>query len=389
MRGTSTFFVSKAEIYPVENRVRVNVSVDGERQLWFEVRDQYAEFLTERMDYLAVALLPLAMIQGRDLQLDGPVTDTLLHQLNTQAQPLIRVIYPAWSEVGITASQSLTSTPKAHGVATGFSGGVDSLSALQTHFLDEKVPESTRITHLLSNNVGSFRKSGGRERWAKVNARIEPLAAELGLPLIVVDSNLEDFYPAQIDFKHIHTFCNAAIPHLLSKGIGTMFYASAYDYRQVLSGYRGSGKNVAHLDPILLPLLSSQAVALHSADPEKTRVMKTLALVNSPYRSYLDVCTSSNPTQEKNCSRCYKCMRTEITLEIADILHEFMPDTFEKKVYLRHRSRHMAKILSDKDDLSLEIVELARARNFRWPLAAKIGSIFVPLYFNVLKRTKG
>lgn len=374
--------VSKPNTKVFDTHVRVSTRIDDDLELWFEVSREHEDFLSDRMDYLALALLPVAMMSGRNIHLDGEVTDTLLHQLNQLAQPLIQEIYSDWKQIRISASNPSAPLPAADGVATGFSGGVDSFSALQTYHLNGSAPQSRRITYLLNNNVGSFHRAGGRAAWHAAGRKLSPVAQEVGLPFIMVDSNLEDFYPQGMEFKYFHTLCNAAVPHLLSKGIGHLYYASAYSYRQVLQ--RGTKEGtIGHLDPLLLPLLSTPAVTLTSADPEKNRVEKTLALTDSPYRHYLDVCTSSDATRLKNCSRCEKCMRTQITLDIHGSLDDFMPEAFDREIYLKYRVRHIAKILSDKGDLSREVVDFAKNRGYRWPWRSVLGRFLVPMYLKI------
>ena len=79
------------------------------------------------------------------------------------------------------------------------------------------------------------------------------------------------------------------------------------------------------------PLLSTPALTVESTSSGMSRIERTLALVGGPYARYLDVCIDADPDRTTNCSRCWKCMRTMLTLEIAGSLDEFVPGRFRAR----------------------------------------------------------
>lgn len=367
--------------------IRVHQEVRPGRILWFEVPAIYENFVAKNSDFVAVALLPAAMIEGVDLEIQGEVSELLLYNLNRYVQPLIKVAYPDWRAIEIRATPVAMHKQRPAGVLTGFSAGVDSLSVLENYWAREDVPERVRITHLVNNNVGSFQFSGS-SAWSKRQAVLEPVARDIGLPLLAINSNLQDFYPDDLLFKHFHTFANAAVAHLLSDGIGRFLYASAYSYAEVHRAGRQAPLNIAHLDGLLLPLMSTDSLSLQSADPELSRVDKTVAVAAGKYWEYLDVCTSRNPDRVTNCSRCEKCLRTLITIEIAGKIHKHLGFTFDERPYKARRIIAMASVLNANDDLSLSIKHFAKLRDFKWPIFSHIARPIVGPLLRLRRRIR-
>ena len=116
------------------------------------------------------------------------------------------------------------------------------------------------------------------------------------------------------------------------------------------------------------------AEAIDETDPAKTERIAGLALS----RRYLDVCVRSS--DGTNCSGCWKCARTLLTLEILGLLDQY-DQVFDLDEYRRIRYRYISHVMSSDDTLSREIVELARARGFEFPPVARYysWSRFVPL----------
>ena len=340
---------------------RVVVDVDGGPSLWFEVDAAHAGLLSKRADHVAIGLLLPAMRRGRDLLVGGEVTDTLLYQLNNDLQRLVRIVYPACRPVRVTADATAPAGPMPAGVATGFSAGVDSFAVLVEYALSADVPEALRITHLLNNNVGAH-GAEGRQLWRERLDGIRRVTDDLGLPLVTVDSNLDDFYP-DMGFLETVTFRNATVPHLLGGGIGRFYSASGYSFEHIaVAGHQ----RAARIDPISLPLMSTASLLLTSAEPALSRVEKTLALVGRPEARFLDVCVRSDSTSGRNCSSCWKCLRTMLTLEVGGHLDEFVPEPFLLEPYLQHRDAYIVGVLASDSPLDVELVSFAASRGWAW-----------------------
>ena len=253
-----------------------------------------------------------------------------------------------------------------HGVATGLSGGIDSFSVLADHHYAADLPRVERLTHLLYNNVGSHGRHGDG-LFLKRLARLRPTAERIGLPLVTVNSNLDDFFGAHLAFQPTITPRNAAVAHLLQRGIGTALIASSYPYRWVKVARAGDS---SYADPIILPILSTGALTLNAVGSEYRRVEKIAQAAElADSWDCLDVCVLS--TDGTNCSRCWKCVRTMLTLEILGKLERYEA-VFDMDVYRQcSRDPYIADVMTNwREPVTREVVVLARERGFPVPAGA-------------------
>jgi hypothetical protein len=343
------------------------VSFDDEgsaRQLTYELPAEYGDLLTRRSDAALAALLVPAMRRGETVNLAGAVTDEFFQQVRTDYSHVLARQLAGLRPVTIEAAELCPPEFPASGVATGFSAGIDSFCVLADHYLED-IPTRLRVSHLLFNDVGSHGR-GGQRLFRQRFERIAPVAAEFGLPIVPVRSNLDGFYTES--FQRTHTLRNASVALLLQGGIGRFLYASAFPYSvvEVQPTY-----DMAYSDPVSLPLLSTTAIRLLSAGSNYTRVEKTMRVSEVPKsHDHLDVCVDPD-ARDRNCSKCWKCLRTLLTLEIGGVLHLYR-HSFDLSLYSAHRERYMATVLTSKDVLLREIVTFAKKRGFSWPTSARL-----------------
>ena len=294
-----------------DGRVTYRVAVDGfpaGKEVWFSVPVEASSLVNARTDAALVALLMPAMAAGRDIFVEGPVTDELAWNLKGEAQEVVRRVRPELSRVNIEVRHPLPTADGATGVATGYSAGVDSYAALARHYFATDMPDSLRLTHLLYNNVGSH--GHGDDGLALYRKRLElvrPSAVSTGLPLIDVDSNIDEYHLAvRIAFQPSHTMRNAAVAHLLSAGI-RHYLVRLVD--AVRPGRRGSEirRQLRRPDPAAAPvhqLPDASLVGLRHGSSDQGGLDRR----DSPYLCPLDVCARS--TDGTNCAECPKCQRT-------------------------------------------------------------------------------
>ena len=136
-------------------KVNVHSSL-GNKTLWYKLNEKYSSFISESSDAPLVALLIPAMVHGEDIYLDGTVSEKLYYNLSGPYQHVLQLIIPSLYLVKIyPATIKPSIKEKEYGVATGFSGGIDSFCVIADHYYSNDVPEGFRLTHLLFNNVGS------------------------------------------------------------------------------------------------------------------------------------------------------------------------------------------------------------------------------------------
>lgn len=348
-------------------RARVE-SGDGDRTLWYSVGESHGDLLSASSDAFAVALLIPAMARGEDMHLDGAISERLYYNLSRPLQSVLRLVIPALRPVAVHPGDLSGVAPaRAAGVATGFSGGIDSYCVLADHHYSP-APEHFRVTHLLFNNVGSH--ATGERLFRKRYRRLLPVVEQLGLPLVLVNSNLDGFYGDPLGFQQTHTPRNASVALLLQGGIGRFLYASTYGY---LDASVGATKDMAYSDTVTLPLLSTETLDAFSVGSEYSRVEKTLRVAEvADSHATLDVCANPHSTgRQTNCSTCWKCLRTLATLEIAGRL-ELYRDSFDLAAYRSRRMEYLASLPESRDPLLREIVEFASERGFPLPTSSRI-----------------
>ncbi|WP_430647031.1 hypothetical protein [Agromyces sp. GXS1127] len=301
---------------------RVDLSgFPGVDRLWFSLPASAAPFVNERTDAAVLALAVPAMRLGRDLVVQGAVTDEIVWNLSRDLGVMLEVLRPEIGPISIRADDRRPAAAGGSAVATGYSAGVDSFATLARHHFAADVPEALRLTHLLYNNVGSHGTGeNGRELYRKRLALLRPSALATGLPLIDVDSNVDELFSSvRLEFQPTHTIRNAAVAHLLGGGLRRYLYASTAPYSDIAVAPTG---DMSMADPILLPYLSTSALTLQPDGTDLTRAEKMEVIATVPETwDTLDVCVASR--DGSNCSECWKCQRTMLTLELLGVFDRY------------------------------------------------------------------
>jgi hypothetical protein len=373
--------ISKPKIIQEKKQIIYQFDIksnEGSKTLWYSLHESFGDLLSNLCDAPLVALLIPAMATGEGIYIDGMISNKLLYNISGSLQRLLQHIIPTLRQVKIHPEEVCSvQTNRASGVATGFSGGIDSYCVLADHYYSNIV-EGFKVTHLLFNNVGA---SAGNEQWSRDQyKRLMNIAEIIGLPFVRIDSNLNCIYrdydkeirfqQTRSLFQQTHTLRNVSVALLLQKGIGRYMYASTYKYTDV---FVGASYDTAYSDPIILPLLSTDTLDVFSVGSQYSRIEKTLRVAEIP-DSYklLDVCTDSrNLSSYINCSKCEKCLRTLATLDIAGYLERYS-DSFDLNVYKSHRDAYFETLFVEQAPLSQEIVQFAEERNYKFPISSHI-----------------
>ncbi len=343
----------------------------GRDTLWYSVPKAFGDLFSTRADAALVALLIPAMAEGEAIEIDGTVSPRLHYNAAVALQGVLQDVVPRLHVVEVRPNDVAPAAGMAAGVATGFSGGVDSFCVVADHYLDPQ-PGAYRLTHLLFHDVGSHEHYVGDETPAGASLfrtrfeRLVPAAEEMGLPFIPVASNLARFYRKH-GFQLTHTPRNASVALALQAGLGCYMYAASYGYRDI---HLGPSLDTANSDLVTLPMMSTEAMDMFSVGTEQPRLQKALRLDRIELaRKYLDVCVEF--TDRTNCSVCWKCMRLLLALEIAGKLEPFA-DIFDLDAYRRERDDFIATMLHSDVAFEVDIRALAEERGFRWPLRSRM-----------------
>jgi hypothetical protein len=298
----------------------------------------------EHGDWAAVALLYPAMLASMDLVLEATVSRRLLHAMQGDMQALLSLYDSRLKRIQVRAEPRQSDEAAASGrIATGFSAGIDSFATLRLYSGNEN---PLHVTDLTVHDVGAFgHLRDSRQGFDFTRRRAAAFADSKGYGFYSVESNLAPFFragdlPSSV-FENSHTLRNASAAHALQSVLGVFLYSSTYPYQEIGLYHATQTRplSTAYLDPILLPLLSSERLTLLSAGAGLSRAEKTALIADDPdAQAMLDVCVAPEQKRQEaerpNCSACFKCVRTMFTLEAfgkLDLFHtRFNIDAFRR-----------------------------------------------------------
>ena len=151
-------------------------------------------------------------------------------------------------------------------------------------------------------------------------------------------------------FERTFLLRNAAATAVFNDRIATYLNSSAVPYSAINKGAAA----LSDIEPILLPLLCTETTRFFSAGARLTRLEKTRVVASyPPAMSELDVCTTGAKVRlaldHKNCSRCWKCRRTMVGLDLLGALDDFAgvfdvesyrADPYAAYAMIRDRAQH-------------------------------------------------
>lgn len=142
---------------------------------------------------------------------------------------------------------------------------------------------------------------------AVVNHRVRRSAAEIGLPLDEVTSDLRDWSDSRADWSlYVHAGIDAVGLALANRCREVWFAASVVERHLPTNGIDAEHSG-------------NEWVQIIRQDAHLTRPEKVEAIVDHPvFRRHLRVCWAN--TGEYNCGRCDKCVRTMINLAAVGVL---------------------------------------------------------------------
>jgi len=250
------------------------------------------------------AALPIAMASASTLDVPRGVSRRLL-DASGGIQRLLAAWDPALTPVEVRRGDGgpipVAEAP-ARGTAAFFTGGVDSFYTVLTR---REELDALIYVHGFDLPLEDERK---REL---VSASIRGVAAEFGLPLIEVETDLRSVSDDVCGWELIYTSAAlASVGHLLASRFGRILIPATHSYRDL---------HPIGTHPLLDPLYSSERLGFEHVDSVR-RVDKLEYLVESELAmSALRVCFQPD-VRALNCGRCPKCVRTMVGLRVIGAL---------------------------------------------------------------------
>lgn len=327
--------------YVEDSTLFTDIEIDGQvKRVFIAVEDEYKKFLSpERSDYALIGMLAYAMRNRHDIICETPVTEELLYKIR---EILIPTLVKSDSRNYAPKIQANMAPPleKARtyaifdgggAVGTGLSCGVDSFHAV-AKYLNSEYP-SQNLTHITVYNIGSINSCYGNENIPRVKQKVferaEKVTAEIGLPLVKLESNFQDVIP-QVHYTS-HTYMDGLAIYSLQKLWRIYYYASAYFFGN-FSLKNNFDSDPAHFELFLLDCLSTSNLKIISEAGEGTRNDKIKFIADNPIvQKNLHVCIA----KEYNCGVCPKCLRTLLALDALNKLDKFH-DVFDVENYTKN-----------------------------------------------------
>ncbi len=334
---------------------KISGAVEGE--CFYSLPEQYRSWVDEESsNCFLIGLLYTAMFEGCSLRLEGTVSEKLLFHTRAYLIPMLQGFFNgklSGIDVG-AASVTRAVYPEADRVGTGFTGGIDSFHTILNRGLAKDMPESARINTLFFFNVGGHGMSSdpARLKWLeeKFQARQKLLSAypaEIGLPFIGINSNVHSFHRS----GHLETSTLASLSAALFVGRRLRLYylaSAGFDYRTLFYNSDPQGYDVELIDDSTIPHITTETFSAIADGADASRPVKTRMVAEyEPASRFLNVC-GNQETFDRNCSECFKCVRTMETLYILGLLDRFGAVFDLKKFTPKVRSRFAAQILNGR-----------------------------------------
>lgn len=374
-------------------RISSVITINGlKKNLFFETSLKNEKFLCdERSDSFLIALLITAMTDGVDIKVEQPVSSRLLYGIKTILMPALIIMNSNLKAVNIdcvTTSEKCNIFP---GVATGLSGGVDSFYSILKH-LEDDIPSSERLTHLLSFNSGSFGYTYETSLpvYESHLRKIKKIGEQLGLEIVSVSSNIKEFM--NLAFEQVSSFCHMATALSIQKLLKYYYYASGTAYSEFGLNY---------LDVSLYDLLNDRALSTESTEVithgslakriEKVEYISNYSIVQKNLNVCLEPIINPKNGQIINCSHCDKCIRTMTAIDIVSELDKFS-DVFDVKLYNEnignYWGRMIYKRLRMKDEFVIENMKYSKTVHYKIPYRSYLYMIATGVNYQIDKVTK-
>lgn len=272
-----------------ENRLWTVRYIVGGEPLFFQSKTE----LVPAVEGVISALLTQSLARNEPLAVHEPV-DAKFAKNMVAATALLKSYWGSKGSAPVLETINRPSQKRSSGVF--FTGGVDSLYTLKRNL--EKID-------YLVNIRGFDIKLADEDRITKASENIKNVASLLGKDVIFVDTNLRTHKLFRtLPWEKVFVAALAAVGHMLKSKLERIYVAGGY-----LSPPAGSTKELDVL------WSSSELEIINEGDPKRQEKIDDL-IDWAPMQKSVSVCWEHR-SQDLNCGRCEKCIRTQLGIHIA------------------------------------------------------------------------
>lgn len=356
---------------------------EKETTMWIGVKNENASMLTTDV-YNAFLLLPLymSMYYHTDLRIHGDVSKQLYRNVTDYLQALMCDFSVKLRPVKVIVDGFKECEGERRLIGTGISCGVDCLATIYKYYEKENDPDY-KLNALFMLNCGwhgDYYDKKAFELFEKRCQDNKKATDDMGLPLIMVDSNLHAFLP-QLDDQASY-FAIYTCMFALEKAVSKYYMSSSFSYGEVLEyGIKAKDRDFSeYADPSALPLLRSANLQFVSDGCQYTRTQKTEMISDWEIaKKYLNVCCVND--SEENCCICGKCARTLLALEAMGKLEQYKV-VFDLKKWekVSYTNKCRLTITHKKDAFAADNYQLYKEREMKVPTMLEARLHFLPEY---------
>ena len=373
--------IGKPFIEKKDNQVFLKALIEDDcqkikKEIYYSTPLEYGEYLSDEVaDPFVVGMLLPAARYHQDIEVEGAMSERLYYNINNSVLYLLSSIWGG-KRVCVRANQIKTVKFEALAVGCGCSLGVDSFAAMLWH-LDERCPVDYRITHLTYFNVGAMGYANlekAKASYLKDLQMVLKFADKVQKPVVCLESNFSLMY-REFDFDQSGDIRNFSAALALQKLFGKYLYSSSFP----ITDFRFEKSQTGYYESLLAPLLSTESCELVIANPDMSRVDKTKYIIDYPlvkntlYVCWKELIANKSPNSEiakikdnyLNCTRCDKCLRTLLAIDILGKLDEYSK-IFDIAHYRKIKDAYVAKViyLHNRDAFYKDLYQLIKDADF-------------------------
>lgn len=350
------------------------IKIDNKAQeIWFSTSLENEKHISEsNADAFILFIFFYCVFENLEFKSNVPISKRLKFGL-------LEVLLPVFQEMGFKTTKEMfdlkledeTKYPEASAIGTAMSFGVDSF------FSYIKGRESiNKINYLTLFNAGAFGQYGGEKALGLFEAmklKVIDFASQNKLGFVWVNTNLNEVF--KMPFVQTHTFRNFACVLVFQKLFKGYYYASGIN----IKNFKLNKLDPAYYDLINVKALAANSLELHISGLTENRIEKTRAISDNEvtFRN-LNVClitpdnkNLNSENKSPNCSKCFKCARTMVTLDILGKLDNFS-NVFDLKVFNKNKFKYLAELkykqYRSNDVLAKEIFNEAKTKGYNIPI---------------------
>ena len=363
-----------------EGSVTRNMDLDGQ-SIYFRVTGPVLPEPLGTWDFAVIASIFTAMRKGRPLHVLGPVSRSLLRNLEEFQEAWATWLPKQYKVIAVTADQEIdyvSRNPADEGVFA-FSGGLDATFSLLRHLRAQAGRRTVKpVVAVLVH--GFDLPLSNKKALSVARTSAETILATTKVPLSFVETNWKRDLCYNWRMEHASGLAACLNQFNGVANIAVIGGDEGYDKVDIPWGS----------NPVSNPLLSSDAMPFRTEGSSYTR-SERLAFIaeNSDLATHIRVCWEAAETGA-NCGTCEKCIRTQMNFRAVGV----EPSGFTKKAGFWRTAFIPTRSLGDNYFL-MEAQKAARRRGIYgwWRVAGYIGIlkniILSPVVYikNALKST--